>query len=80
MSDFIGQNPRFINADLALMDMARTQLEACIAAIQAIKERAILNPTKDRIAGLVDGITDVKSDLSHAIACAEDAATMKAAE
>jgi len=80
MSDFIGQNPRFINADLALMDMARTQLEACIAAIQAIKERAILNPTKDRIAGLVDGIIDVKSDLSHAIACAEDAATMKAAE
>lgn len=79
MSDFIGQNPRFINADLALMDMARTQLEACIAAIQAIKERAILNPTKDRIAGLVDGITDVKSDLSHAIACAEDAATMRSA-
>lgn len=80
MSDFIGQNPRFINADLALMDMARTQLEACIAAIQAIKERAILNPTQGRLDDLINGIIDVKSDLSHAIACAEDAATLKAAE
>lgn len=80
-SIFYGQNPRFINADLCHMEAARSQLEMAIGAVTALmKERAILTPTKGVLDDLINGIIDVKSDLSHAIACAEDAATLKAAE
>jgi hypothetical protein len=80
MTDYIGQNPRFINCDLIHLETARSQLEACIGAIEKLKERAILRPTEGRLDDLINGLTDCKSDISHAIVCAEDAATLKAAE
>lgn len=80
MSDFIGQNPRFINADLVRLDAARVQMETIIAGLGAIKESSILRATQDSLDDLIGSLIDLKSDLSHAIACAEDAATLKAAE
>jgi len=79
-SIFYGQNPRFINADLVRLDAARVQLEGLIAAIGAIKESAILNPSQGVLEDLIGGLIDCKSDLSHFIVDAEDCATMKAAE
>jgi len=72
-------NPRFLNADLVHLDTARSQLEAVIGAIQALRAQAILHPTEGALDDLIAGLTDSKSDLSCVIACAEDAATMKAA-
>lgn len=81
MSDYIGQNPRFINADICHLEAARSQLEMAIGAVTALKtERAILTATRDRLDDLINGLTDCKSGLSHAIVCAEDAAMMRAAE
>ena len=79
LPDYVGQSPRFINADLVHLDTARSQLEAVIGAIQALRQRAILSPTEGALDDLINGLTDSKSDLSHAIACAEDAVTMKQA-
>lgn len=79
-SIYIGQSPRFINADLVRLDAARVQLEGLIAAIGAIKESAILNPSKGVLDDLVNGLIDCKSNLSHYILDAEDNASMKAAE
>ncbi len=80
MSDYTGQNPRFINADLVHLETARSQLEAVIGAITALKDNsAILFATKGALDDLINGLTDSKSDVSHAIACAEDAVTMRAA-
>lgn len=75
-----GQNPRFINADLVRLDAARVQLESLIAGIGAIKESSILGVTQGALDDLIDGLTDCKSDLSHVIVGAEDAATLRAAE
>lgn len=80
MSSYVGRHHSFINVDLLHMETARSQIEAVIGAITALKERAILNETKDAMDDLINGLTDCKSDLSHIVTCAEDAVTMKAAE
>jgi hypothetical protein len=80
MTLFYGQPHGALNADLIRMDKARAEIEAAIGAITALKGSSILNDTQDAMQTLIDGLIDVKSDLSHAIACAEDAATLKAAE
>lgn len=79
MSDFIGQNPRFINADLVYLETARAQVQAAIGAIEALKEKAILRDTQGALSDLIDGLIDSKGDLNGIILKAEDAATYRTA-